>query len=55
MKMVTKEEVEKAKAAYDAAYVVACDAAWEARVADAASDNALDNYIKLKEAYENGN
>ena len=54
--MVTKEDVEKAKAAYAAAYA----AAWEARYAakaegTAAKAEARDKYIKLKEAYENGN
>jgi hypothetical protein len=57
---VTKEEVEKAKAAYDAAEAGAWDAA-EAGAAAARkavyadADAAYDNYQKLKEALENGN
>ena len=44
--MVTKEEVERAKAAAVAAY--------DADTVEAA-DAAFDKYRKLKEAFENGN
>lgn len=60
--MVTKEDVEKAKAAFDAADAAYADAAaWAAyaKAADAAADAvavaAWDKYIKLKEEFENGN
>jgi len=58
--MVTKEEVERAKAAavaaYDAAVAAydAADAAYDADTVEAA-DAAFDKYRKLKEAFENGN
>lgn len=44
--MVTKEDVEKARAAWAAA-----DASYD----EAAYDAAWSNYQKLKEEYENGN
>ena len=43
--MVTKEEVEKAKSEWQAAYTAAYTAA----------DAAWDKYIKLRREYENGN
>ena len=67
--MVTKEQVDKARAAYadeDAAAYAANAAAWadsafDADAAEAAADAAYaaraawDKYIKLKEEFENGN
>ena len=66
--MVTKEQVDKARAAYadeDAAAYAANAAAWadsafddDADAAEAAADAARaawDKYIKLKEEFENGN
>ena len=55
--MVTKEDVEKAKAIWVEADAAAkaeavADAAWAAW---AAVEAAYDKYIKLKEEYENGN
>ena len=68
MKMATKEDVDKAKAAWveaDAAEYAAWyaaadyddydDYATAATAATAATVAARDKYIKLKEAYENGN
>ena len=62
--MVTKEEVEKAKsewkAAYDAAYDDATEAAYTAanvdvEEAEAIAWEAWDKYIELKRKYRNGN
>ena len=54
--MVTKEDVYKARADYEAAWCVTAkaEAAWWAAAGDVV-DAAWDNYQKLKEAYENGN
>jgi L-asparaginase II len=52
MKMVTKEEVDKARADYAVAIKVA-DAAAEAT--EAVVDATWDKYTKLKEAFENDN
>ena len=63
--MVTKEQVDNARAAYadeDAAAYAANAAAWaDSAFDDAAADAAYaaraawDKYIKLKEEFENGN
>ena len=51
MKMVTKEEVEKARATWEAAW----EAAWiAAHVAADAEEEAWDKYVKLKREYEDG-
>ena len=54
--MVTKEDVEKAKAGYDAAYAAAMAAAWDAKAEAAeAAYAAWAEYFKLKEEFEKGN
>jgi hypothetical protein len=55
MKMkVTKEEVDKAEATYDAAKAYAIDAIAAAGDAVKAAEAALAKYTKLKREYENG-
>jgi len=54
--MVTKEQVEKAKAIYAKAAdadTIAAAATIEAAIA--AADEAWDKYLKLKQEFENGN
>ena len=53
-KMVTKKDVEKARADYYDAEAASMAAAWTAD-AEAAVVVAWDNYQKLKEAFKNGN
>ena len=55
MKMVTKEDVDKAEADYEAAWCTAAKAEAAEAAAEAVVDAAWDNYIKLREAYDNGN
>ena len=52
--MVTKEDVDKAWAAWEAAWCAA-KAAYAAKAAKAAAaeEEAWDNYVKLKREYEN--
>jgi len=52
--MVTKKDVEKAKADYYDAEAASMAAAWAAKT-EAAVEAAWDNYQKLKEAFKNGN
>ena len=52
MKIVTKEAVDKAEAEWDTAASKAAEAGW---MNHSAADAAFDKYIKLKEAFENGN
>ena len=56
---VTKEDVDKASAALDAAYadanIARVDAKAAVEAADFARAAAWNKYIKLKEEYENGN
>lgn len=51
----TKEDVEKAKAAYDAAAIAVCTANDAVETASYAFDAAKSEYRKLKWHYENGN
>jgi hypothetical protein len=53
-KMVTKEDVEKAKADYDVTKAYAIDAIAAAGDAVKAAEAALAKYTKLKREYENG-
>jgi len=60
--MITKEDVEKARAVWAAAGHVREAASWSAFVAkidnhyaEAEAEAAYDNYQKLKEEYEDGN
>ena len=53
--MVTKEEVEKAKAAAVNADAAADTAADVASTAETASYAAWNKYVKLKREYQNGN
>ena len=55
-KMVTKEDVEKAKAAAKAAEAVYEAATFaDELAADEAADAAWEEYVKLKEEFENAN
>ena len=53
--MVTKEDVDKAWAAWEAAWCAAKAAyAAKAAKASAAEEEAWDKYVQLKEEYDNG-
>ena len=53
--MVTKEEVEKARATWEAAWEAAWIAAHVAADAEDVVGTAYDKYRKLKKEYQNGN
>jgi hypothetical protein len=54
--MVTREEVEKAEAAWEASWYAEADADYDDyAVATAATTAAYDKYLSLKEEYKNGN
>lgn len=52
--MVTKEDVEKAEAGWNAAVVRAIGAGWK-QAADEAASEAWFKYFKLKREYQNAN
>ena len=55
MGKVTKDDVDKAEAEWDTAASKAAEAGWMNHSAADAAFAAFDKYIKLKEAFENGN